>query len=122
MIVSDIEYHFIFPLSIEECFDRKMKSDLALIVPDVLAQYRAGVKRLEVSKDRLYVQMSAPADVAAKKIAEDLMWETSLRLIRVNKKLEGFTSIFTGRYFVKSGAKPTKKQVDDFVTLSNTGI
>lgn len=121
-IISDIDYHFILPLSIEEFFTPKMKSDLALIVPDVLLQHRAGVKRLDVAKSRMYLHISAPPDQPPKKIAEEMMWETSLRLIRVNDDLKGFISVFDGRMFIKTGAKPTKKQIDDFVTISNTGI
>ncbi len=122
MIISDIDYHFVLPLSIEEFFTSKMKNDLALIIPDVLLQYRAGVKRLEAAKSRVYLHISAPPDQAPKKIAEDLMWETSLRLIRVNDGLKGFVSVFDGRMFIKSGAKPGRKQIDDFVTISNAGI
>ena len=122
MIISDIDYHFILPLCIEEFFVPKMKSDLALIIPDVLLQYRAGVKRLDVAKNRIYLHISAPPDQPPKKIAEDMMWETSLRLIRVNEELKGFVSVFDGRMFIKTGLKPAKKQIDDFVTISNAGI
>lgn len=121
-IISDIDYHFILPLSIDEVFTPKMKSDFALIIPDVLLQHRAGVKRLDVLKNRILLHISAPPDQPPKQIAEDLMWETSLRLIRVNDGLKGFVSVFDGRMFIKTGAKPTKKQIDDFVTISNTGI
>ncbi len=122
MIISDIDYHLVLPLSIEEFFTAKMKSDLSLIIPDVLLQYRAGVKRLEATKSRVYLHISAPPDQAPKKIAEDMMWEASLRLIRVNEQLKGFVSVFDGRMFIKSGAKPSKKQISDFVTISNSGI
>lgn len=122
MIISDIDYHFVLPLSIEEFFTPKMKSDFALIVPDVLLQHRAGVKRLDVTKNRIYLHINAPPDQAPKKIAEEMIWETSLRLIRVNDELKGFVNVFDGRMFIKTGAKPTKKQMGDFVTISNNGI
>lgn len=122
MIISDIDYHFVLPLKIEDLFTPKMKSDFALIIPDALLEHRAGVKRLEVAKNRIYLHISAPPDLPPKKIAEDLMFETSLRLIRVNKELNGFISVFGDRFFIKTGAKPTKKQIDDFIMLSNDGI
>lgn len=122
MVISEIDYHLVLLLSIEDFFEPKMKSDLALIIPDALVEHRATVKRLDIAKNRIHLHITAPPDAAPKKIVEDLMWQVSLRLIRVNPTLKGFSKIFLDSFFIKSGAKPTKAQVDNFVTLINSGI
>ncbi len=122
MIMSDIEYHLVLLPSITEVFLEKMKSDLALIIPDVLLEFKAGVKMLQISPEQVYIHFSASPDAAPKHIAETLMHETSTRLVRVNKTLSSFNSVFRSDYFIKTGKRPSKTQIKDFISLCITGI
>ncbi|MBI5179459.1 MAG: transposase [Nitrospinae bacterium] len=122
MIITDIEYHFVLLLTIADLFEEKMKSDLAIIIPDVLLEFKGGVKRLQITPDQVYVHCSVGPDASPKQIAETLMHETSERLVRVNPSLKTFNTVFRSNYFIKTGAKPSKTQIRDFVSLSITGI
>jgi REP element-mobilizing transposase RayT len=122
MILTDIEYHLVLLPCISEIFEEKMKSDLAIIIPDALLEFKGGVKRLQVSPERIYIHFSAAPDASPKQIAETLMRETSTRLVRVNPPLKDFRTVFSEHYFIKTGARPTKTQINDFVSLSISGI
>ncbi|MBI3794093.1 MAG: transposase [Nitrospinae bacterium] len=122
MIISDVEYHLVLLPSAGLVPDDKIKSDLAIIIPDVLLQYRGGVKLLAITRDHVHVHFSSSPDVAPKEMADTLIRETSVRLVRVNEKLKGYDRVFLDTFLVKTGAKPTKGQIRDFIQISITGV
>jgi hypothetical protein len=122
MILSDMEYHLVLLPVIGPDYCDKIKSDLSIIIPDVLLQFKGAVKKLAVAREQVYVHFSASPDASPKEMAETLVWEVSLRLKRVNTELAGYKSVFRDTYFIKTGAKPTKTQVKDFIGISITGV
>ncbi len=122
MILSDMEYHLVLLPVIGPDYCDKIKSDLSIIIPDVLLQFKGAVKKLAVAREQVYVHFSASPDASPKEMAQTLVWEVSLRLKRVNTELAGYESVFRDTYFIKTGAKPTKTQVKDFIGISITGV
>jgi REP element-mobilizing transposase RayT len=122
MILSDVEYHLVLLPVIGPDYSDKIKSDLSIIIPDALLQFKGGVKKLTVSRDQVYVHFSSSPDASPKEIAQTLIHEVSLRLKRVNSELAGYNSVFRDTYFIKTGSRPTKTQVKDFIGLSITGV
>jgi hypothetical protein len=122
MIISDVEYHLVLLPTISASFNDKIKSDLYIIIPDALLQFRGGVKKLTVAREEVYVHFSSSPTASPKEMAETLIAETSFRLKRVNPELESYKSAFRDSYFIKTGAKPTRAQVKDFMHLSINGL
>lgn len=123
MILSSIDYHLVMLTRVAEHFEPRMKSDLAAIMPDVMAQFFGGtIKSVNIRPDRIYLHFSAPPEHSPKDIADTLARQCTIRLARVYKKLEGFSSIFRDDFYLKSGAKPKRKQIEDFICIVKTGI
>ncbi len=122
MILSDVEYHLVLLPIIGPDYCDKIKSDLSIIIPDAFLQFKGAVKKLTVSRDQVYVHFSSSPDASPKEMAQTLIHEVSLRLKRVNTELAGYKSVFRDTYFIKTGAKPTKTQVKDFISISITGV
>lgn len=122
MIISEVEYHLVLLPTISTLFNEKTKSDLFIIIPDVLLQFKGGVKKMTASRDEVQVNFSSSPDVSPKEIAETLVSETSTRLTRVNPELASYKSVFRDSYLIKTGAKPTRAQVKDFIHLSINGL
>ncbi|MBI3582306.1 MAG: hypothetical protein HY098_09605 [Nitrospinae bacterium] len=122
MILSDMEYHLVLLPVIGSHYSDKIKSDLSIIIPDVLLQFNGGVKKLTVARDEVYVHFSSSPDASPREIAKTLIWDVSLRLKRVNKELVGYKSVFRDACFIKTGAKPTTARVRDFISISIHGV
>ena len=123
MIISEISYHLVLIMNIREYFEPKMKSDLAIIIPDILAEHGCALERLTVSPDRMYLQFTASPKYTPVEIAEAVATNASIRLKRLyEKKLDGFKYVFREDYYFKTGKKPTKAQLDDFIKIVKEGI
>lgn len=108
--------------NIREYFEPKMKSDLAIIVPDILAEHGCTLERLTVSPDRMYLHITASPQRAPFEIAEAVATNASIRLKRLHDKLGGFKYVFREDYYFKTGKKPTQAQLDDFIKIAKEGI
>lgn len=122
MIISEISYHLVLFTNISDYFKPKMKSDLALIIPDILVEYGSALERLTVSPDRVYLHITASPKFPPVEIAEAVATNASIRLKRLHKKLEIFKQVFREDYYIKTGKKPTKVQLDDFIKIAKEGI
>ena len=122
MIISDMEYHIVLLPVLGSNYGDKIKSDLSIIIPDVLLQFKGGVKKLTIARGQVYVHFSSSPDASPKEMAQTIIWETSERLKRVNPELGGYKSVFRNTYFIKTGARPNKTQVKDFISLSVSGV
>ncbi len=122
MIISDLEYHMAIRFSIDEFLNSKMKSDLAIIIPDILLEYKGAVKEMKITSSRFYLNFTAGADCSPKEVAESIVRGASNRLVRLHKKIEGFDLIFKNPVYIKTGSKPSKRQLDDFFSIAATGI
>ena len=122
MIISEISYHLVLITNIRDYFEPKMKSDLAIIIPDVLAEYGCALERIAVSPDRVYLYITASPKYTPVQIAEAVATNASIRIKRLHKKLDGFNNIFREDYYFKTGKKPTKAQLDDFIKIVKEGI
>ena len=98
MIISEISYHLVLFTNIRDYYEPRMKADLAIIIPDILVEYGCALERLAVAA------------------------HASIRLKRLYKKLDGFKRVFREDYYFKTGKKPTKGQLDDFIKMAKEGI
>jgi len=122
LIISEISYHLVLLTNIREYYEPKMKSDLAIIIPDILVEYGCALERLAVSPDRVYLHLTASPKFPPIEIAEAVAAHASIRLKRLYKKLDGFKRVFREDYYFKTGKKPTKGQLDDFLKIAKEGI
>ena len=122
MIISEIKYHLVLITNIREYFEPKMKSDLAIIIPDILAEHGCSLEKITVSPDRLYLHITASPNHTPAEIAEAIATNASIRLKRLHEKLDGFKNVFREDYYFKTDKKPTKAQLDDFIKIVKEGI
>jgi REP element-mobilizing transposase RayT len=99
-----------------------MKSDLSIIIPDILAEYSCVVERLTIKSDRIYIHFTASPQHSPAEIGRAVVTHGSIRLKRLHEKLDGFKEVFREDYYFKSGKKPTRAQVEDFITIVKKGI
>ena len=121
MIISEIEYHMII-LANGVSFNSGMKSDLNIIIPDIMLDFKGTVKKLTVKADRIHIHFTCAPDHSPKEIAENLTLDTSRRLARRHEKLKGYGNLFRKDCYFKSGKKPTGRQIDDFIEIIRKGI
>lgn len=122
MVISEIEYHLVLLSCLQDDFDRKMKKDFTVIFPDLLLEFSGTVKKLSVLADYVYLHFTTSPDSAPSDVVRTLRRLASTRLIRVNDKLIGFNEIFKEDYYMKSGSKPTKKKINDFISIVKSGV
>jgi REP element-mobilizing transposase RayT len=121
MLVSEIEYHIVLIPWIED-ITPAMKKNLKEIVPDTVAQFKGRLLKMEVDEERLYLQISAPPDISPADIAGTIISEVSARMKRVHPELKGYGEIFREDYYVKTGSRPGKVQIDDFISIAKHRI
>jgi len=121
MLVSDIEYHIVLIPCIEE-ITPAMKKDLKYIVPDAVTHFQGRLLKMEVAQDRLYLRLNGPPDLSPIDIASTIISEVSSRLKRVHDTIKGYGDIFRDDYYVKTGARPKKEQIDDFILIAKNRI
>jgi hypothetical protein len=122
MVISELEYHIALLFSLDEPLTAPMKSQLSIIVPDILPGFKGTLLKMKIAPEYLYIHCTAGAEHSPIEIAEEIICAGSRRFIRLHKHLEGYDRIFKNDIYVKSGKKPSKKQLDDFVSLSSSGI
>jgi len=121
MLVSDIEYHIVLIPSIED-ISPAMKKDLKYIVPDSVTHLKGRLLKMEVAQDRLYLRLIGPPELSPVDIAGTIISEVSTRMKRVHETLQGYSAIFREDYYVKTGARPKKEQIDDFILIAKNRI
>lgn len=122
MVVSEIDYHLVLLPSAAADLDAEIKNDLAIIIPDLLIEFRGAVKKLKIAASRIVVHFSAGPEFSPCNVAETIIKMASLRLKRRHERLEGFGTFFSEHYYLKSGKEPTRTQVDDFISVVTRGI
>lgn len=122
MIISDIDYHLILLTYIDEEFKPGMKKDLEVIIPDVLREFKGSVEKLKISPDQIYLHFTAGPDAAPTDIVRTLNRHCTTRLTRMHEKLEHFDNIFREDYYIKSGSRPTRSQINDFISIAISGV
>lgn len=122
MEISEISCHIVFISNIQDYFEPRMKSDLAIIIPDILVEHGSVLESLTVSPDRMRLLITASPRKTLFEIAEAVATNASIRLKRLHSKLDGFKYVFREDYYFKTGKKPTKAQVDDFIKIVKEGI
>jgi len=122
MVISEIEYHLVLVFSINRTPTGKMKNDLSIIIPDIILELKGTQKRLKVHPDYLYLHFSSSADQSPIDLAKSIIRFASTRLIRLNKELQGYDLIFNENIYIKSGSRPKKSQIDDFMEISSSGL
>ncbi len=122
MIISELSYHLVLLTNICDYYEPKMKSDLSTIIPDIIADYNGVMEKLTVKPDRIFIHFTASPQYSPVEIAQAIVRQGSERLKRLYEKLDGFKDVFREDYYFKSGKKPTRAQVDDFITIVKEGI
>lgn len=122
MIISDIDYHLVLLTYLEEHFNSKIKENLGIIIPDLMIQFQGSMKKLKIAPDQIYIHFTAAPENSPSDIVKTLKVLTTQRLLRVHKDLDGYKEIFTSDYFIKSGTKPTKEQISNFISIAKSGI
>ncbi len=123
MIISEIDYHLVLLPIIEDYFDRKIKTDLSIIIPDLIGiEFRGSVKNLKIKKDEIWIHFTASPEFSPSDIAQRIIREGSVRLVRINDKLIGFKLVFREDFYMKSGNKPTRARINDFISVVIGGI
>ena len=122
MIISEIKYHLVIPTNIRDYYEPKMKSDLSIIIPDIITDHNGVVEKLKVEPDRVYICFTGSPQHSPEEVARAIVREGSERLKRLHEKLDGFNTVFREDYYFKTGKKPTRSQVDDFIKIVKEGI
>lgn len=122
MIISELKYHLVIPTNISNYYEPKMKSDLSIIIPEIITAHSGVVEKLKVEPDRVYILFAGSPQYSPEEIAKAIVREGSERLKRLHDKLAGFNLIFREDYYFKTGKKPTRSQVDDFIKIAKEGI
>lgn len=122
MQVSEIEYHIVLIHCIEDLFNPAIEKSMKLVVPDTLAEIQGRMLKMEIDHEQLYVHVGAPPDLSPAEIAGTLISEVSVRMKRVHMELEGYGKIFREDYYVKTGTRPKKGQIEDFISIAKLRI
>jgi REP element-mobilizing transposase RayT len=116
MLVSEIEYHMVLIPCIERTTPA-MDKDMEQIVPDVISQLKGRMMKIELKPEQLYLHISAPPGISPADIIGTVISEVSTRMKRVHKELDAYGQIFRDDYFVKTGSRPNKVQIEDFISI-----
>lgn len=121
-IVSDLKYSIILLPKLDPPMTQKIKRKFKEITRADLTEYNVTIQSSTFNDDHHIFTVSAPPSMSPSAIANILQETSSIRVIAFFKELEGWGTVYYDRAMIKSGSKPGKDRIKEFIDLAYSGV
>lgn len=121
-LISDLKYQVVLLPKLDPPMTTKMKRKFKEIIKNELFDISTAITSSTLKDDYHIFTISAPPAVSPTTITQVIQITSSSRLIAHFKELDGWGSVYHDRALVKSGSRPGKDQIEEFISLSLSGV
>lgn len=121
-IVSDLKYQLVLLPQLDPPMTQKIKRKFREITRAELAEHSVSIESSTFNDDYHVFAVSAPPGMSPIAIAQVIQETSSCRLIAFFRELEGWGGVYHDRVMIKSGSRPGKDRIREFIDLSFSGI
>jgi len=121
-VVSDLKYQIVLLPKLDPPMTEKMKRKLIEIASADLTELNVLIKSTALNDDYHVFTISAPPGVTPVDIAKIIHETSSSRLIPLFRELKGWGAVYYDTVLIKSGSRPGKEQIRQFIDISFNGI
>ena len=121
-IVSDLKYQIVLLPKLDPPMTQRVKRKLIEIARADLTEFNVSIQSSTFNDDYHIFTVSAPPDVSPSAIAQIIQETSSCRLIAFFRELEGWGTVYHDQIMIKSGSRPGKERIREFIDLSFSGV